>query len=173
MIWLITLYLTAIVTANLLVAEFGAAITVFNAFILIALDLTARDSLHERWHSKHLRRNMALLIGGGSVLSALLNVNATPIAVASFTAFALAGASDTVVYALLGKRSKLVKMNGSNLVSAAVDSFVFPVLAFGFPPLWGVIIGQYAAKVVGGVFWSWVLTHPLELRRREPVRKSR
>ena len=155
---LIAAYLFAIVVANLLVARFGAGVTVINAFVLIALDLTARDSLHEAWHGKHLWRNMVLLIGAGSLLSALLNANAAPIALASFVAFGLAGAADTTVYALLGERSKLVKMNGSNLVSAAVDSFVFPALAFGFPILWSVIIGQYVAKIVGGAFWAWVLT---------------
>jgi hypothetical protein len=158
MIVLVALYLTAIVVANLLVAQFGPAITVFNAFVLIALDLTARDRLHDAWHGKHLWRNMALLVGAGSLLSALLNVNALPIAIASFAAFALSGVADTVVYTLLSKHSRFVRMNGSNLVSAAVDSLVFPILAFGFPPLWGIVIGQYLAKTVGGAIWSWVLT---------------
>jgi uncharacterized PurR-regulated membrane protein YhhQ (DUF165 family) len=155
---LIGLYLLAIVSANLLIAQFGAQIAILNAFLFIGLDLTARDSLHEQWQSKHLWRNMALLIGAGSVLSAFLNWNALPIAVASFVAFAGAGVADTLVYSLLGERSRLVRMNGSNLVSAAVDSLVFPALAFGFPLLWGIVIGQFAAKVVGGAVWSMVLT---------------
>lgn len=160
---LIALYLSTIVTANLLVATFGAPITIFNAFVLIALDLTARDRLHEAWHGKHLWRKMALLVGTGSLLSALLNVNAAPIAIASFSAFALSGLTDTVVYSLLAKHSRLIRMNGSNLVSAGVDSFVFPILAFGFPPPWGIVIGQYVAKVGGGVIWSWVLTRRTRL----------
>lgn len=87
---LITLYLVAIVAANLLVAKFGVAVVVINAFVFIGLDLTTRDVLHEYWQHKHLWRNMALLIATGSLLSALLNWQATPIAVASFIAFAAA-----------------------------------------------------------------------------------
>ena len=154
---LIGLYLFAIIAANLLVAAFGPDVSILNAFLFIGLDLTARDSLHERWNGVPLWRNMALLIAIGSVLSAVLNWNAAPIALASFAAFAAAGVADTVVYAALGDRTRLVKMNGSNLVSAAVDSFVFPVLAFGWPPLWGIVIGQFAAKVIGGALWSVVL----------------
>lgn len=160
--FLIALYLFAIVAANLSVATFGASVTIVNAFVFIALDLTTRDRLHEQWHGHHLWRNMLLLIGGGSILSAVLNWNAAPIALASFVAFAAAGITDTVVYGLLGERSKLVKMNGSNLFSAAVDSFVFPVLAFGFPPLWGIVLGQFAAKVIGGALWSYILTRTTE-----------
>lgn len=161
---LITLYLIAIVAANLMVAQFGPSSAILNAFLFIGLDLTARDSLHERWSGAHLWRNMLLLIGTGSILSALLNVNATPIAVASFAAFALAGIADTIVYALLGERSRLLKMNGSNLVSAAVDSLVFPALAFGFPLMWPIVIGQFAAKVIGGFIWSLILSRRAALQ---------
>lgn len=163
---LVLLYLAAIVIANVSVATFGAWVSIPNALIFISLDLTSRDSLHELWHGKHLWLKMALLIGVGSLLSALLNVNATRIALASCAAFAAAGAVDTLVYSLLGKRSKLVKMNGSNLFSGAVDSFVFPALAFGFPLLWPVMLGEFAAKVFGGAAWSWILTRR-ELARDE------
>lgn len=154
---LISLYLAAIVIANLLVAQFGASVTIINAFVLIGLDLSTRDSLHEQWEGKGLVWKMALLIGAGSALSAFLNWNALPIALASCAAFLAAGFADTVVYALLGERSKLIKMNGSNLISAAVDSVVFPALAFGFPLLWGIVLGQFVAKVAGGFLWSLIL----------------
>lgn len=153
---LIIAYLVAIVIANLTVTAFGPGVTIVNAFLLIALDLTARDALHERWHGRNLWLKMLALIGTGSILSAALNVNAGSIALASFAAFAAAGVVDTLIYALLGSRSKLVKANGSNLVSAGVDSLVFPLIAFGaFLP--GIVIGQWLAKVIGGAFWSWVL----------------
>lgn len=154
---LITLYLVAIVAANLLVAKFGVAVVVINAFVFIGLDLTTRDVLHEYWQHKHLWRNMALLIATGSLLSALLNWQATPIAVASFIAFAAAGLADTVTYTLLGDKSRLLKINGSNVVSAAVDSILFPLLAFGLPLLVPLVLGQFAAKVLGGFAWSLVL----------------
>lgn len=154
---LITLYLAAIVLANLLVAQFGASVTILNAFLFIGLDITSRDSLHEAWKGKHLVLKMALLIAIGSILSALLNWNATPIALASFVAFAVSGLVDSLIYALLGERSRLVKMNGSNLFSAAADSLIFPMLAFGFPLLLPIVLGQFVAKVAGGFIWSIIL----------------
>lgn len=154
---LIVLYLAAIVAANLLVATFGPQVSIVNAFLFIGLDLTTRDALHERWQGRNLWRNMLLLIGAGSLLSALLNANAVPIAIASFVAFLAAGIADTLTYTALGERAKLVKVNGSNVVSAAVDSLIFPALAFGLPLLWGIVVGQFVAKVAGGFLWSLVL----------------
>src|SRR3990167_7579037 len=106
---LVSVYLIAIIAANLLVAQFGPAVTVLNAFLFIGLDLTTRDSLHERWQGRQLWPRMALLIAAGSVLSWLLNRNAGPIALASFVAFTCAGVVDTVVYSMLHERAKLVK----------------------------------------------------------------
>jgi len=150
------MYLIAIVAANLLVAQFGPSVVVINAFVFIGLDLTARDHLHDAWKRRHLWPKMTVLIGVGSLLSWLLNRNAGPIALASFVAFGCAGVADALVYHLLGDRSRMLRINGSNVVSAAVDSLVFPTLAFGgFMPL--VTLGQFAAKVAGGFVWSLVL----------------
>lgn len=154
---LVTLYLFAIVAANLLVAEFGPSITILNAFLFIGLDITVRDHLHERWERLHLWRNMALLIGIGAALSAALNWNSLPIAVASCVAFAAAGVVDTLVYKALGNQARLVRVNGSNVMSAAADSIIFPLLAFGMPLLWPIVLGQFAAKVIGGGAWSLAL----------------
>lgn len=155
---LIALYLLAIVLANLSVATFGTQVVILNAFVLIAFDLTLRDRLHEQWQHKHLKRNMALLIVTGSVLSALLNANATQIAIASCVAFGAAAIVDTFVYASLDGQSRMVRMNVSNVFSAAVDSFLFPAIAFGMPILWGIVAGQWIAKVLGGLLWSWLLS---------------
>jgi hypothetical protein len=168
MVILIGLYLTAIVAANLSVAHFGPSVAVLNAALFIGLDLTVRDALHERWHGAHLRRNMGLLIVAGSLLSWLLNADAARIALASCAAFGLAAVADTLVYVALGHRARLVKMNGSNVVSAAVDSVVFPALAFGFPLMFGIMAGQFAAKVGGGFVWSVILA-ALGVRRNQRV----
>ena len=152
----IILYLVAIVAANLLVTWFGAGVVIVNAFLFIGLDLTAPDKLHEAWDNNGLLWKMALLIGAGSVLSWILNRNAGQIAIASFVAFACAGAVDAIVYHLLKGKHKLIKINGSNVFSALIDSIVFPTLAFGaLMPL--IILGQFAAKVGGGFVWSLVL----------------
>lgn len=152
----ILMYLFAIVAANLLVVAFGPSITIVNAFLFIGLDLTARDHLHEAWHRRGLIWKMALLIGAGSLLSWFLNRDAGRIALASFAAFACAGTADAIAYSLLGDRTRLLKINGSNVVSAGMDSVIFPALAFGFPLLWGVMLGQFVAKVAGGFVWSLV-----------------
>jgi hypothetical protein len=161
----IALYLSAIVLANLSVAHFGPSSTIANAFLFIGLDLTSRDHLHDAWHGRGLAWKMAALIAVGSLLSWLLNRNAGPIALASFAAFACAAIVDTLIYHLLKDRSKMLKINGSNVLSAAVDSLVFPTLAFGaILPV--IVLGQFAAKVAGGFIWSIVLNW-----KRSPEKK--
>ncbi len=152
----ITLYLSAIILANLSSVYFGANATIINAFLFIGLDLTSRDKLHDAWHKNGLFWKMAILIAVGSVISYALNRNAGLIAIASFSAFALAAIVDTLIYQFLQNRHYLVKVNGSNIISALVDSLVFPTLAFGnFLPL--ITLGQFAAKVSGGAFWAYFL----------------
>jgi len=154
---LIGLYLVAIVAANLLVATFGPAISVFNAFLFIGLDLTSRDQLHEAWRGRGLFGKMGMLIASGSLLSYALLPATGRIAVASMAAFAVAGTVDALTYHLLRRRAYLLKVNGSNVLSAAVDSLIFPALAFGLPLLWLIVLGQFVAKVAGGFVWSVLL----------------
>lgn len=151
------LYLAAIVAANLSVAHFGPSSSVINAFLFIGLDLTARDGLHDRWQHRNLWRKMTMLIGAGSALSWLVNHNAGRIAAASFVSFAMAGAADALLYHRLRERPRLERVNGSNLLSAFVDSLAFPVLAFGWPPMLWICAGQFVAKFCGGLLWSWLL----------------
>ena len=151
-----TIYLAAIVAANLSVAHFGPASTVINAFLFIGLDLTGRDKLHDAWGGRYLWPKMAALIGVGSLLSWALNRGAGQIAVASCLSFLLAGIVDAATYHLLIDEERMVRVNGSNVFSAAVDSAVFPTLAFGVFLPW-VILGQFAAKVAGGFVWSMIL----------------
>ena len=155
----VLLYLVAIVAANLLVAWLGPGATIANAFLFIGLDLTARDRLHEAWHKSGLVWKMGLLIATGSILSWILNHSAGQIALASFVAFGLAALTDTIAYSLAMRRgwSWIWRSNGSNLASAAIDSLVFPTLAFGGIMPW-VTLGQFAAKVLGGALWSVVLS---------------
>lgn len=154
MIWL---YLGAIVAANLSAAQFGPNATIINAFLFIGLDLTSRDALHERWHRQNLYPKMFALIAVGSLLSWVLNRDAGAIAIASLIAFAAAGLVDLVAYQWLRSRhSRWTTVNGSNVVSALTDSIVFPTLAFGGFLPW-ITLGQWAAKVGGGLVWMWIL----------------
>jgi hypothetical protein len=162
----VILYLVAIVLANLSVAAFGPAVVIINAFLFIGLDLTARDHLHDAWRGNHLLLKMTALIASGSILSWALNRDAGQIALASFIAFAAAAVVDTAVYQLLGKYPRWLRINGSNIPSALVDSLVFPTLAFG-AFLWPIVLGQFAAKTLGGFIWSLVFRW---LDQRPPVR---
>lgn len=166
---LVALYMGAICTANLTVAWFGAGVAAIpNALLLVSLDLTTRDKLHQSWEGRNLVRNMALLIASGSALSAALDYQAVPVAVASCVAFGMAATVDTIIYSALGGRGWLIRANGSNVVSALVDSLVFlSVLAsFGGLPWKAVsllVLGQWGAKTVGGLAWSIILV------RRQPI----
>lgn len=156
---IVAVYLAAAVLANLLIAWLGPQATPYVAFALIGLDLSSRDLLHERWGRggrAALVRRMGALVVGGSLLTAAVNVDATQIALASLVAFVLAGASDTVVYELMKQASAAKKMNVSNVAGAAMDSAVFPLIAFGAfdASLSG---KQFAAKVVGGAMWAYFL----------------
>jgi len=159
---LIGIYLTAIVAANYIVATYGPAWSIFNAFVFIGLNITTRDYLHDFWQGKQLKRNMFLLIAAGSILSMFFN--ARWIAVASFTAFMVSESVDALVYHHLGDYPRWLRINGSNIPSAAVDSLIFPILAFGFPVLWVIVVGQFLAKTLGGAVWSIVLTF-VEVKR--------
>jgi uncharacterized PurR-regulated membrane protein YhhQ (DUF165 family) len=153
---LVVLYLAAIIAANLIIARLGPPATIVTAFLLIGLDITARDRLHEAWQRRGLWPKMAALIVAGSLLSWLLNRNAGPVALASFVAFATSSTADTLIYHLLRHRAWVVKVNGSNVVSAALDSLIFPTLAFGMLlPL--IVFGQFVAKVAGGALWAAIL----------------
>ena len=158
----VLVYLVAIVAANLSVAYFGPQAVIANAFLLIGLDLTTRDKLHEIWHNDHLWLRMFGLILTGSIITVILNAGAWQIALASTVAFGAAAIVDAIVYQGLFRQHKLVKMNGSNVLSAAVDSVLFPAIAFGFPLMWTIMLGQFAAKVLGGLMWSFVIARTIK-----------
>lgn len=146
------IYIAAICAANFSVHLFGPVATPFNAFLLIGLDFVIRDKLHERIG---VRKIMLLIIIAGAI-SYAINPATDMIAIASVSAFALAALTDATVYQTLIRKPWLVKSNGSNVASSAVDSVVFPLIAFGAFIPW-VVAGQFVAKVFGGAVWSWLL----------------
>lgn len=139
----------SLVIANLTVAVFGPVVAPINALVFIGLDLSLRDWLHV-----HLTKlQMVVLILGTSVVSYLLNPASGEIAAASFVAFALSSMVDWAVFDCLSHRTWQSRSNWSNTAGAAVDSVVFPTLAFGtFLP--EIVALQFVAKVVGGFMWS-------------------
>lgn len=154
---LVPIYLAAIVAANLITTHYGPTASVYTSFALIGLVLTTRDRLHDLWPT-HRALKMAALIGAGSVISYLLNQNAVKIAEASCIAFAASESADYILYSALHDWEWLHRSNISNFLGAAIDSLVFPTIAFG-GVLWGITFGQFTAKVGGGLLFSLILAH--------------
>lgn len=155
MIYAILIYAAAMTLANLSVAAFGPAVTPINAFVLIGLDLALRDWLHVRlrvWQ-------MGALIAATGLLTYLLNPAAQTIAIASAVSFAVAALADWLAFSKL-TGSWLRRSMGSNVVGAAVDSVIFPTLAFG-ALMPAIVLMQFAAKVLGGAFWAWLMNRVL------------
>jgi uncharacterized PurR-regulated membrane protein YhhQ (DUF165 family) len=147
----ILIYAAAMTLANLSVAAFGPAISPANAFVLIGLDLALRDWLHVRLRPWQ----MLTLICGTGLLTFVLNPVAGMIAVASACAFSAAALVDWSTFARL-RGSWLFRANGSNVAGAAVDSLVFPTLAFG-ALMPHIVLMQFVAKVAGGALWAFLL----------------
>lgn len=153
MIRTVAIYIGAITAANTLVFSFGPLFSPINALLLIGLDMTLRDKLHEHygfWKS-------LVLVAAAGIISYGLNPSIAQIALASVIAFVAAGVVDAAVYQVLIKRNPLVKMNGSNIAGAAVDSVLFPTLAFGLFMPWVTLL-QFTAKIVGGSAYAYILT---------------
>jgi len=149
---LIAVYVAAMVAANLLVWWLGPWWSPINAFFLIGLDLTLRDVMQERFN----RWQLAGVIVAGSIITWLVNPAAQHIAIASAVAFLVSAIADWATYTALRSKPWLVRSNGSNVVGAAVDSVIFPTLAFGvFLP--AIIALQFLAKVCGGAVWSFAM----------------
>lgn len=147
----IAIYAAAMTVANLTIAAFGPWVSPINAFVLIGLDLALRDWLHVRLNAWQ----MGTLIAATGALTFALNPAAGAIAVASSVAFTAAALVDWGVFARL-RGSWTLRANGSNIAGAAVDSLVFPTLAFGVL-MPHIVLLQFAAKVAGGAVWTWAI----------------
>jgi len=155
----ILIYAVAMTCANLSIAAFGPWVSPINAFFLIGLDLALRDWLHVRlrvWQ-------MGALIAATGLLTYILNPSAQHIAIASAVSFALAALADWLTFTKL-QGSWLRRSMGSNVVGAAVDSLIFPTLAFG-ALMPAIVLMQFAAKVTGGAVWAWALNR----KAKEPT----
>jgi hypothetical protein len=147
------IFVFSLVIANLLVALLGPWFSIVNSFVLIGLDLSLRDKLHESWKNDKLILKMGGLIVVSSLISYLLNPATGMIAIASFAAFALSMVADTVTYHFMRHKTWFIKSNGSNVAGATVDSLVFPTIAFGGLMI-EIVLMQFLAKVAGGFIWT-------------------
>lgn len=154
---LVIAYIAAIAAANVLVGHYGPWVTPYTAFMLIGLDLSSRDRLQDLM-KEHRRVKMLALICAGSVVAYAADPSVQKIAEASAISFAAASSVDWLVYSRLraSGRSWLARSNTANLFGAAIDSSLFPTLAFGVW-LWPVVFAQFTAKIAGGLLWSVVI----------------
>lgn len=152
-----SLFVGAIVAANMSAAFFGPMVTPVNAFLLIGLDLSLRDSLHDKWARDGLVWRMGALILSASLISYIANPATGMIALASCVSFGASSCADAIVYAGVRHKAWMVRSNASNIAGAAVDSMLFPTIAFGsiMPEI---VAMQFAAKVIGGAFWSLIFS---------------
>ena len=147
------IYVASLVAANLLVAAFGVWFSPISAFVLIGLDLSLRDKLHDLWEGDNLAIKMGGLIATASIVSYAINPTTGMIAFASLAAFSLSMVADSLVYQYLKHKEWMIRANGSNVAGSIVDSVVFPTIAFGglMPEI---VALQFVAKVGGGFIWS-------------------
>jgi queuosine precursor transporter len=148
---LITVYALAMTLANLSIAHWGPWVSPINAFLFIGLDLALRDLLHTRLKAQQ----MGGLIVATGLLTYFLNPAAGMIAIASAVSFTAAAVIDWTVFAK-SSGTWLQRSTKSNIAGAAVDSLVFPTLAFGvlMPQI---VALQFVAKVAGGAIWGYLL----------------
>jgi hypothetical protein len=150
----IAVYAAAMIAANLILAaappQFRVWVIGFNAFVLIGMDLALRDWLHIRMRPWHL----GALIAATGLLTYLLNPAAQNIAIASAVAFAVAALADWLVFFWM-PGSWLQRSASSNVAGAAVDSLLFPLIAFGSLSVAPLML---LCKVAGGTLWAWLLS---------------
>lgn len=151
MIFALIAYAIAMTVANMLVATFGPSISPINAFVFIGFDLALRD-----WLQIKLKPvQMGALIAGTGLLTYALNQSAGMIAIASAVSFTAAALVDWLVFTKI-KGTWLFRANSSNMAGAAVDSLMFPTIAFGGFML-EIVVMQFVAKIVGGAIWTYWL----------------
>jgi hypothetical protein len=155
----VLVYAAAIICANLLAAHYGPSITPYVALTLVGIDLSVRDWLQVQIS----RRQMAMLIPIAGMMAYLLNPAVRPIAIASTVAFIVSEWAEWGTFTLTSGSwfSRSVK---SNTVAAAVDSLIFPALAFHAWLPW-IVLAQFLAKTMGSTVWAYCLQF-VPMRRR-------
>lgn len=147
--------LAANAAANLIIADHGPSAAPYVALGLVALDLVARDALHDRLEARRRVALLAALTLAGAAISYAVNADAARIALASALAFACAFTVDAVAYHLARFRPWLERSNLSNIAAALVDTATFYLVA-GFG-LGGPAIVQAGMKVAGGLLFALAL----------------
>jgi uncharacterized PurR-regulated membrane protein YhhQ (DUF165 family) len=159
----ISLYLFAFILANFIVLFFGAKGLIFTALFLIPFDFVMRCMFHETWKGKELILKLGALVFTASVLTFLINRDTLSIAIASSVGFISAQLFAGIFYQFFINRSYFIKVNGSDAIGILVDSLVFQLIAFSVI-LPEITISQFILKIIGGLFWYWIIFVKLKLQ---------
>lgn len=153
----IFLYLAGGLAANLTLTVFGPEAAVYNAFLFIGLLLVCRDRIQDHWRERPFPK-MAGLIAVATGLVFAFNPAGGRIALAGAAAFLVTELVDYAVYRLRWQRPWLERSNVSNVAAAAVDSVLFPLLAFNTLSA-AITFEQFAAKVAGALVFTLVFLY--------------
>lgn len=159
----ISLYLAAFVLANFIVLWLGPAGLIITALLLIPFDFVMRCFFHEQWKGKELIAKLGTLVIISSALTYVINHETQNIALGSMTGFISAQIIAGAFYQMTIKKSYFIKVNGSDAFGIIADSIVFQLVAFDSLDLY-ITLSQTALKIVGGLFWYWLLFHKLKLQ---------
>lgn len=147
----VTIYVAAIVAANVMTFHFGLVPVGFGLVVTAGtyaagFALLARDFVHRY-------AGVWWVLGGIAFGIALSWWLASPaIALASAVAFGVAELVDLLVYVKVRPRGFVKAALISNIIAAPVDTVLFLYIA-GFPLTWESLIGQF----VGKVLWATII----------------
>lgn len=147
----VTIYVAAIVAANVMTFHFGLVPVGFGLVVTAGtyaagFALLARDFVHRY-------AGIWWVLGGIAFGIALSWWLASPaIALASAVAFGVAELVDLLVYVKVRPRGFVKAALISNIIAAPVDTVLFLYIA-GFPLTWESLIGQF----VGKVLWATII----------------
>lgn len=158
----ISVYLLAFILANFIVVWFGSNGLIFTALFLIPFDFVMRCLFHEQWKGKELVFKLGMLVLSASIITYIINRDSFNIALGSSIAFISAQIVAGLFYQLNIKKSLFVKVNGSDAIGILVDSLIFQIIAFGVINN-GITITQFALKIIGGLFWYWIIFVKLKI----------
>lgn len=162
----ISLYLLAFIFSNFIILWFGPKGLIFTSLFLIPFDFVLRCMFHEQWKGKELVLKLGSLVIAASLITYLINKQSINIALGSAFGFISAQIIAGLFYQAFIKRNYFIKVNGSDLVGIISDSIVFQLIAFSFVDI-KISLGQIVLKMVGGLFWYWVIFKKLKLYKNE------
>ena len=101
------------------------------------------------------QRGALLMIATSAAISYLLNPASGQVALAGLMAFSASTLADWWLFSSLNG-TWFRKCLGGLTLGSAIDSFLFPTLAFG-EFLAEIVALQFLAKFLGGIMWAYIL----------------